>query len=195
MKTFFLILTVVATSWASIEQKRYPTLLDLIPKNFDKLIVYEGLPHPTSESGARAVEKANKKYFSVGNELFYENPLSVSEEDKVALDRMMRTPSFFRSRIVGDMSLCGEFHADYAIEWRKNDTRLAIALLCFGCRELRLISPDGATIADPTKEGFEALQKVLKKYRQERPVFIPEGPLLPPALPSPLPLPKIDPKL
>lgn len=176
-----------------------PALMPALP-NFAQLLsdadsttVYEGLPHQTSESQARYVEMQKKKYFHVTDagknfdELFYEKALRVTEEDKAALNALFRTHSPCVDWT--GMKLCGGFHADYAIEWKKGDARVAIALLCFGCHELAVIYGDGNRMTDLSKDGYESLRQILKKYRQERPAYSPNLPL---GKPEPMPPPDIS---
>ncbi len=185
-----------------------PNFVNLL-RDADSMTVYEGLPHQTSEGQSRYVEMQKKKYFHVTDtgknfdELFYERPLNVGEEDKVALDTLFR----IHSPCVAwtGMKFCGGFHADYAIEWKRKDVRVAIVLLCFGCHELVLIYDDANRMTDLSKDGYESLRRILSKYRQERPPYTRDVPLEapkpepvripPPEKPLPTPIPPLEMKL
>lgn len=158
-------------------ESKVPPLVDVSGtlRDYDAIVVYEGLPHQVSERAVREVERQTKKTFQVGDELLYERPLAVSDKDRQALDSLFHGGALY-VKWTG-MKLCGEFHADYAIEWRKKDARVGIALLCFGCREMIVLSSGRSSVVDLTSEGFEATRKILTKYRQERPQYAPLGPM------------------
>lgn len=49
-------------------------------------------------------------------------------------------------------------------------------LLCFGCGEARVITPNGDTVYDVEVNARERLRDLLQPYRKNRPVTGREGP-------------------
>lgn len=163
--------------------------LDAALAKADSLTVFEGLPHPF-EQKARAVEIKRVPTLEIGDQLVYARALDISAEDRRKLVEIFRTRRPFVPPPIGGLPIkfCGGFHADYAIRWERDGATLVCSLLCFSCNELRFIEGDTVVTADMTKEGREALAKILGTYRQERPPFhlrkIPEAPSVMPAPPK-----------
>ena len=155
----------------------------------DSITVYEGLPHPVSEREAFNEQKKAQKIWSISKEFFYEKPLPINNEDLKSLDVAFHTMPLcapFRGP-----KLCGGFHADYAVEWKKEGQHLVSALICFGCHELLIVTPTGSQSTEMSKVGFDVLQPLLRKYRAQRPPFTLTGSGKP-VKSDPLPMPKID---
>ena len=136
----------------------------------DAIILYEGLPHRLFEKEAFLAEQGRRPVFTEDRDAFYQEPLALREETKTALTRIFHAtgPTLpWRGE-----KLCGGFHADYLIEWRRAEKPLLRALVCFGCGELKLRVADFGRY-DLTKEGEQALRAALKGYRQHRPVVPP----------------------
>ena len=171
MRTLLVGFALLATPVFANSESKAPPIPNfaLLLKEADSVTVYEGLPHPMLESQARIAEKINKETFGVASELFYKKPLAIAKEDQASLEVLFRSEPLCTS--YAGPKLCGGFHADYAIEWKKGDDRVAIAMLCFSCHEIWTVQGEKNWIADMTKTGFEALQPLLGKYRQQRPPF------------------------
>jgi hypothetical protein len=136
-------------------------------KSADSLMVWEGLPHPVFDK-ITFYEESQSPNQTIDGEYFYKVALEITTDDQAALNRA------FRSRglavpLAGE-KFCGGFHADYAVEWREGKQTIGTVLVCFTCHEIRVIFGKEVTRADLTKEGFESLRAILKKYRQSRPI-------------------------
>lgn len=64
------------------------------------------------------------------------------------------------------LKLCGGFHADYALQWG-GPTGLYEVQVCFGCGELRLITPEATLQADIPNGQAENLRKRFAPYKQK----------------------------
>ena len=148
-----------------------PDVRLLLQEN-DSLTVFEGMPNPFGERRVLDQELDRKKHFLIDVELFYEGLLSVSNEDKAALNQAFHSQFLFEPYHV---HFCGGFHSDYAIEWKRNDVRVAAALICFGCGEAKILFGDEQRHVDLTKPGYELLKGILIKYRQNRPKYDPNA--------------------
>jgi hypothetical protein len=130
------------------------------------MTVWEGLPHPLVDHANFIGEKQSPHQIIAG-EFFYRKALTIAASDQTALNRLVRARDVFTP--FGGEKFCGGFHADYAMEWKHGEDRLAVVLICFSCHETLVVLPKGQIRTDLTKEGHEALRGVLKNYRQSRP--------------------------
>lgn len=140
----------------------------------DTILLYEGLPHRVFEKEAFRVEQSRQSVFTEDRDCFYQEPLPLRDETKAKLTRIFHAtgPTLpWRGE-----KLCGGFHADYLIEWRRAEKPLLRVLVCFGCGELKLRVANFGRY-DLTKEGEQALRAALKGYRQHRPIVPPATPL------------------
>jgi hypothetical protein len=131
----------------------------------DKVILHEGLPHPTEEKSFEN-EKKTKKTADIGGWLFYAEPLAPTEADVKKLTDLLKAETTFVP--FGGVKKCGGFHPDYAVEWTVGKDR-HYALICFGCHEAKVYGPEKAVYVDIRKEGYDALLGLLKPYRKNRP--------------------------
>lgn len=159
---------VVSGAMAGLPSREVPLPpFSVLLEGADSLVVYEGLPHRGFDRAAYAQEKTDKQVFRVSGEFFYEKLLPVTDADRQALDRLFRGQDPCAPYRAG--KLCGGFHADYMIEWRKGDEPLTRVLVCFGCREFIVVGGPFNRRTDITPAGVEALRSLLAHYRQERP--------------------------
>jgi hypothetical protein len=131
----------------------------------DKVILHEGLPHP-SEDKSFENEKKTKKTFDIGGWLFYAEPLAPKDEDVKKLTELLKAETTFAA--FGGVKKCGGFHPDYAVEWQVGKDRY-YALICFGCHEAKVYGPEKAAYVDIHKDGYDSLTRLLKPYRKNRP--------------------------
>jgi hypothetical protein len=131
----------------------------------DKVILHEGLPHP-SEDKAFETEKKTKKTIGIGGWLFYAEPLEPKDEDVKKLTELLTAETTFEP--FGGVKKCGGFHPDYAVEWHVGKDHY-YALICFGCHEAKVYGPEKAVYVDIRKDGYDSLTKLLKPYRKNRP--------------------------
>ena len=164
--TFLLLLAAVSAS-ANIISKQ-PPLPDFTKflADADNMIVWEGGPHPANDRDNFAEAKQSPHHIIAG-ELFYRKALAIAEKDQATLNRLVRASDVFKP--FGGEKFCGGFHADYAIEWKRGEDRLAAVLLCFSCREILVVLPKGQIRADLTDDGYDSFRGILRKYRESRP--------------------------
>lgn len=99
---------------------------------YDEIIVWEGLP---SEKAQLAQELTTKKTFLIGNQPFYSQRLDFKDADKAALhDAILGHRENFKKW--SGPKPGGDFHADYAVEWRSKGAIITQALFCFSCSEV-----------------------------------------------------------
>jgi hypothetical protein len=125
--------------------------------------VYEGLPHPKSESESYDLEKKTQKTLQIGGYDFYEEPLILPQDDLQELRDLCSDPKTYAP--VVDKK-CGAFHPDYAAIFRRGAEETTV-LFCFRCEEIETLVGGKAArydMSNPTKLGG-----LLKRYRQHRP--------------------------
>lgn len=132
----------------------------------DKVILYEGLPHPSYEKEVLAEEKKNKSVRELHGQPFYEAPLDLSAEVAKQLRELLGHAATYEP-FEGEKK-CGGFHPDYAVEFTLGADRY-LAQICFGCKEVKLFGPNVKTRHDLSKGPCEKLKKLLENYRKNRP--------------------------
>lgn len=168
MKRLLLSLLVIAASASANVISKQPPLPNFtkLLATADTMIVWEGLPHPSHDWNNFAEAKQSPHQIIAG-ELFYLKALTISEQHQADLNRFVRATDVFK--LFSGEKFCGGFHADYAIEWKHGEDRLAVVLICFGCHETLVVLPKEQMRTDLTKDGYEALRGILRKYRESRP--------------------------
>src|SRR5688572_28119574 len=85
--------------------------------NADRVVLYEGLPHQDMERDLLEREISTKQTIYLGEYPFYAEPLSLTAKDAAALTEIFDgTDAFYGPP---EVTVCGKFHPDYAIEWTK----------------------------------------------------------------------------
>lgn len=132
----------------------------------DKVILYEGLPHPLFERALVEAEKKDKKTVTIAGWPFYAEPLALKNGDAGKLTDLVGSEKTYAQ--FGGEKKCGGFHPDYAVEWRVGkDTYYA--LVCFGCGEVKVYGPTGGGVRTDFGARGDELGKLLKPYRKNRP--------------------------
>lgn len=156
---------------------RYHDLVEAV-KRADDVIVWEGLPRQVVESDSFAKDKAARPDKQIDDQFFYPLPLPFSDgERRAASDAIVGTKSNFKGW--SGFKFCGGFHADYAVEWRKQGVILAQALICFGCGEGRFLVKDQHEQVDLSESGRKNLMAVLHLHKDA--MQRPKGYAAPPA--------------
>lgn len=136
-----------------------------------RLLVWEGLPHPTWENKLFDEERTNKPIRELDSYLFYAAPLELDAEDDARLRALLTNPGSYQTFWpLLSAKKCGSFHPDFAVELPESGQ---FALLCFGCGEVEL---RGGWLA--SKHDLSAalsLHELLSKYRTNRPPSDAEG--------------------
>jgi hypothetical protein len=132
----------------------------------DKVTVFEGLPHQSSEKDSLERELKAKKTVTLHDFPFYAETLAVADADTKSLTALAADGKSVQKW--AGAKPCGGFHPDYALEWTvgKDTYRM---LVCFGCHEVKLYGPKAAVYADMSDHGLHGLEKILKPLRKNRP--------------------------
>ncbi len=134
----------------------------------DSLIVYEGTPRSFPRSKDSESEKPRAEpTFSIAGQSFYAKPIDLTEGERATLEGIFHFETPVKTG--GGLKLCGGFHADFMIEWRRKNEPVLRALICFGCHEIRFVDAASTTETDMTEQGRERLHAVLDKYRPAHP--------------------------
>jgi hypothetical protein len=130
----------------------------------ERVVVFEGLPHPRWEQPAVDVAGKAKPTVRLHGELFYDEAQAVPATEMPSLQTLV-------SRAMGPFGgekLCGGFHADYLIRWSKGIDTCDV-LLCFGCWEYKIFAPYHATRGDLRAKMRPALAEFVARFRGARP--------------------------
>ena len=148
---------------ALLRPGEYSTILQA-----DRVVVYEGLPHPDYEAGVYRDELKKQATVHLEGFDFYRNPLTLSNEDSRALVAVLGASETYQS--YGGEKKCGGFHPDYAVEWEAGGT-VYRCLICFGCSEARVGRPERLRFYDlqTRPDARSVLKDLLKRYRVSRP--------------------------
>lgn len=106
------------------------------------LVLYEGLPHGMFERDLCESELRAKSTVRRHGELFYAAPIPITAADADALRATFGEADNYFARDATGMSLCGGFHADYALTWSSSAGEYELHV-CFRCYEANLYSPAG----------------------------------------------------
>lgn len=129
----------------------------------EKVVVFEGLPHPVSERELLAEEKRTKDWWRLHGESFYSAKQTLTVEQRKRLQGVERSIAPWSG-----MKLCGGFHADYAVAWL-GKFGVYEMLACFSCGEVRLYGPQMELTGDLKGETAESLRTFLREFQRERP--------------------------
>jgi hypothetical protein len=129
-------------------------------------VVFEGLPHPGYEPKVFQAEKAAKPTVEFGGYAFYRDQLDVTGADISVLKTVLGDRSSYKT-FSGEKK-CGGFHPDFAVEWYHQGAAYR-ALICFGCREVKVVGLSGEQTYDMADSVNGRLKAILKPYRKNRP--------------------------
>ncbi|MFD2160759.1 hypothetical protein ACFSW8_17775, partial [Rubritalea tangerina] len=132
----------------------------------EELHIYEGLPHQAFEKSLLKSELKRKDKTFIGSYPFYTPKVKVEDDTKKLLRRILGSQSILRPH---SDKLCGGFHPDYAISWHTEDEDYA-ALICFGCREIKFVTPSKTLHYDLTQKSLDSLKQLLKPFHSKRPL-------------------------
>ncbi|HJZ58011.1 MAG TPA: hypothetical protein VKE74_23840 [Gemmataceae bacterium] len=140
----------------------YKPLAEAIAKA-DKVVLFEGLPHPAHEKALLDAELKAKKTISDHGFAFYAEPLELKPADAKTLIALFSDPESFRQW--RGYKKCGGFHPDYMVEYHVGQDVYRMQV-CFGCSEVKVFGPKLELYCDMAKEPFA---KVLRTYQKNRP--------------------------
>ncbi|MBL9085454.1 MAG: hypothetical protein JNK76_26855 [Planctomycetales bacterium] len=151
---------------STISCRHAPESFALGIQRAEKVVLYEGLPHQSSEHELLAEELRTKATQEFHNYPFYAEPLALRDEDAKRLSEIRGNVRTFH-QYRGPKG-CGGFHPDYLVEWHVGADRFQ-ALICFGCTEVKLFGPGLESLNDLEEDAENQLRELLKRYRKHRP--------------------------
>jgi len=95
--------------------------------------------HLDRDPGSRSMPDASA-IETVGYDELYREPTKWQDSDAAVLSALFREASTFEPV---SLKKCIGFHADFAVEWKANG-RSYFVMICFGCAELRVVTPIGS---------------------------------------------------
>jgi hypothetical protein len=135
-------------------------------RSSEQIFIYEGLPHQSYEEELLEVESKRPDITLIGEHLFY-TPRIIADDKISDLLRSILTSENALYAHTGPKK-CGGFHPDYAVTWYNEDEDFA-ALICFGCEEIKFITPSKVLHYDLNYSTCSELQKILREYKLKRP--------------------------
>ncbi len=135
-------------------------------KSAERVTTFEGLPRPSSEGELYKQERAKPVRELLGYP-FYPGAIELKAEDVAEVRSHLAEPGnydWFKEE-----KKCGGFHPDWAFEWTLGSDRY-LALVCFGCSEIKLLGPTGESRHEFSKAAVRSLAKILQPYRKNRPL-------------------------
>jgi hypothetical protein len=133
----------------------------------DRVVLYEGLPHPDAEVELFKKELAAKQTVTYGEFSFYAEPITLSTEDRAMLSAILDDTDAFSGPPPGNLK-CGGYHPDFAVEWSKGDSKVFVGI-CFGCGESKIASGDTKLYLSLDDDVRKQLKKLLGDRWQNRP--------------------------
>lgn len=131
-----------------------------------EVALFEGLPHPYFEEKLRVIELSTHESLDIQGEKFYPEKRAFTRDDAEKVFKLLNTKSTYEPTMWG--KLCGGFHADYAIQWKRDDG-VTTVLLCLGCGEIRITGPKIKLVSDIALNQVPRLREILFRYRKYRP--------------------------
>jgi hypothetical protein len=129
------------------------------------LTLSEGLPHPAKEAAAFAREEKRRDTLTLADFKFYKPELKPDPARDQRLRQIISDPA---SLAMWTQKRCGGFHPDWSVNWRSGRKDIH-ALVCFGCKELMILSPEQQLRYNLTPAAFKKLQAELVPLRAKRP--------------------------
>ena len=131
-----------------------------------KIVVYEGLPHPTWESDLLSSEVRSNETIVLGNFHFYASPIAISARDaRQICELYCSRGSFYPFQGFKD---CGGFHPDWCVVWQTKETTYEVQF-CFGCCEMKTTDGSNFLRCDMGNKRRKQFEAILSRYRSKRP--------------------------
>lgn len=132
----------------------------------DRLLIYEGLPHPGWEQELFDQESERAEHVQSHGHAFYKSPVQPSAEDMKSMKDLF-TGEDSMLELTGPKG-CGLFYADWRIAAHvKADAHQW--LVCFNCQEIKVYGSAPELHCDIARESAKQLKSLLEKYRTNRP--------------------------
>jgi hypothetical protein len=131
----------------------------------DKLMVYEGLPHPAKLRELAEREMKRKAIIKIAGHSFYTPAILAKEQDK--LKKLLGAPTSIA--LHKGPKLCGGFHPDYAIVWESGGKTYQV-LICYGCHEVCLLEGKRKLWYDLEEGPYSEFREALSGHASKLPV-------------------------
>jgi hypothetical protein len=145
--------------------KKFSALAGVVSSSTE-VTVYEGLPHHLFEVQLFKKEAKRSDIFWLHGIPFYEKPLAVTNTDLERLRGLYIDPKNHRE--TSGMKLCGGFHPDYCITWRKGSEQVQV-LVCLGCADWLTFSGKRYLYEEFPEGVWKELRGILTPYVAQRP--------------------------
>ena len=129
------------------------------------LTLSEGLPHLAKEAAAFAREEKRRDTQPLADFKFYTPDVKPDPARDQRLRQILADPA---SLAMWTQKRCGGFHPDWSFNWRSGRKDIH-ALVCFGCKELMILSPEQQLRYNLTPAAFKKLQAELVPLRAKHP--------------------------
>lgn len=153
-----------AAAFFFLQGEREPRAFASAIRRGEEVVLHEGLPHPMFEGELFERERGSRPVEELHGYPFYREPLALTADEAREITGAMASPEQFLP-FSGEKK-CGGFHPDYAVEWRRG-REVYMALVCFGCEEVKLFGPGLASRHD--LRAAERFGEVLGRHRKNRP--------------------------
>ncbi len=117
--------------------------------------VLRGLPHPFQAPEEFRRELWNAPNRQVAGYRFHDKPARLAPETLATLAKHLTAPSSFLPYT--GPKLCGGYHADFAAEFNETGETVQV-LVCLGCHEAILVSPNGSLITDLAQPAYRDIR-------------------------------------
>ena len=131
----------------------------------DTMRILEGLPHQNASREVFEKEIKTKPNQVLGGYHFYEAIRNLSPDDVKRVAEILHRSSTYWTH---SDKYCAGFHPDFAVSWTVDKLEYH-ALICFGCREIKLLGPGEEPYFDLSKTSREELIKILRPYHKDVP--------------------------
>ena len=182
MRTLLILSLICLASCTARPQRPVPSAVKLPPEEHSltdigvfiaaipssaEVVVYEGLPHQMWDHDLYVIELRRPDIVWFEGYPFYEKPLAVPADERAELAAIIRRKEAHVP--FAGYKLCGGYHPDYAVVWKKDGKISGGSLICFGCHEWKNFTAQGRLHEDLEPGAYAELQEILGKYTVQRP--------------------------
>lgn len=131
----------------------------------DRVVLYEGLPHPTAEPRLFEQER-QKPTVTLHGHPFYAAPPAVARADRDELQRTLGDFESYKPWTGGKRG--AEFHPDYLAEFWVGEVPYRV-LVGFAGHEVKVFGPDANVRCDIDRRMRDRWRELLDEFRRQRP--------------------------
>lgn len=134
-------------------------------RNAKKVTITEGLPHPAKEPHLFPTEEKRRDTRKIAEFPFYKPDIKPDAARAARLKALLSDPKSF---LEWKQKRCGGFHPDWSINW-KSGRKSVNALVCFGCKDIMIVTADQQLRYGISPGAFKKLQAELLPLQSKRP--------------------------